>query len=249
MDALTNIGLLHIVYALCLLGIGFFCAKQFSLFVLKAASRLFSRHQVMVIQRLAFYGLFLVFFLSALHEVGLELTVLLGAAGIFTVALSFASQTAASNFISGLFLLFEHPFKLGDVIVIKDVQGTVEAIDLLSTKIKTADNTLVRIPNEIIMKSEVINASYFEIKKLSIQLNIDHRQSFGLVKLILLDIVTKATDVLTEPPPRVIISNLHVDSMQLSLELWTKTSLSSSVEEMLLVAIKLRFDKENILLR
>ena len=67
------------------------------------------------------------------------MSVLLGAAGVLTVAAGFAAQTSAANVISGLFLLGEHPFSIGDVIRFDKVLGTVVAVDLLSVKVCTLD--------------------------------------------------------------------------------------------------------------
>ena len=80
------------------------------------------------------------------------------AAGLLTVALGFAAQTSASNLISGLFLLGERPFVVGDVIrLASGITGEVVGIDLLSVKIRTFDNLLVRVPNETLLKSELTN--------------------------------------------------------------------------------------------
>ena len=70
----------------------------------------------------------------ALHQAGLNLSILLGAAGVLTVALGFASQTSASNLISGLFLMAEAPFQVGDVIRVGTTTGEVRSVDLLSVQ-------------------------------------------------------------------------------------------------------------------
>ena len=68
-----------------------------------------SRHHTVMLRRLVFYIVLAIFFVAALREAGFSLDVVLGAAGILTVAIGFASQTSASNMISGLFLLVEKP--------------------------------------------------------------------------------------------------------------------------------------------
>jgi len=94
-----------------------------------------------------------------LREWGFELNVLLGATGIATVALGFASQTVISNLVSGLFLLSEDVFQIGDIISIGGVQGEVISINSFSLTVKQADKTVVRIPNDMLLKNPVINLS------------------------------------------------------------------------------------------
>ena len=84
--------------------------------------------------------------MAVLGELGVKLTALLGAAGIVGIAVGFASQTSVSNIISGLFLISEKPFAIGDVIRIGTTTGIIQSIDLLSIKIRTFDNLFVRIP-------------------------------------------------------------------------------------------------------
>ena len=107
--------------------------------------------KVLIFSKLTAYLLNTVILLLALDFAGVELKVLLGAAGIFTVAIGFASQTSASNLISGLFLIAEKPFKKGDVITIGDKTGVVLTINLFSTRLRTLDNLLIRVPNETLM--------------------------------------------------------------------------------------------------
>jgi len=226
--------------------LGLILAQRVSTMAGNAVNKRFSRHHAMLIRRLIFYTLFLMFAFTALQQLGFKINVLLGAAGVFTVALSFASQTAASNFVSGVFLLFERPFKIGDTIEVKNFQGTVDAIDLLSTKIRTADNTLVRIPNEVIMKSEVVNTSFFKTIRISIAITVVYKSEVERVKAVLLALAKDCDDILTEPAAQVIVNNITDYALELKLMVWTKTSRATKVKNLLYELIKERFDQENI---
>ena len=110
------------------------------LLVASVASRLsrrltrerFSIHSQTLIRRLVFYGILVLFVASAMRELGFSLAVLMGAAGVLTVAIGFASQTTASNLISGLFLIGERSFEIGDIIKVGSTTGEVLSIDALS---------------------------------------------------------------------------------------------------------------------
>jgi hypothetical protein len=120
--------------AVLFLLVGFVLARVVSRLVQRLMVRRFSVHHAMVFRRLAFYLILALFVASALNELGFSLGVLLGAAGVLSVAIGFASQTSASNLISGLFLIGERPFGAGDVIKVGDTTGEVLSVDLLSVK-------------------------------------------------------------------------------------------------------------------
>lgn len=246
MEMLAAVDWKHICYSVLLIAVGIFVASRVSRMVDKAICKRFSKHQAMICRRLIFYSLFLVFLVSALQQMGFKMTVLLGAAGVFTVALSFASQTAASNLISGIFLLFESPFKVGDMIKIKDCLGTVDSIDLLSTKIKTPDNLLIRIPNETIMKSEILNMYYFKKRRMDLIIGISYDANVSKVKELLLNIASENKEVLKDPAPQAIIANFGDSSVDIKFMFWAKTMDAYRIGNAIKEVIKERFDSEGI---
>ena len=132
-------------------------------------------HESVLARRIVFYSLLAFVFTMVLHELGFHLGVLFGAAGVLTVAIGFASQTSASNLVSGIFLIAERAFVVGDTIQVGDHTGEILSIDLLSVKLRTLDNVLVRVPNEEIIKSRVKNLTHFPIRRtdMSVQVAID----------------------------------------------------------------------------
>jgi small-conductance mechanosensitive channel len=154
-------------------------------FASQAIRRLFrnsaSPHIAMVAQRGTYYLLLAIFVMWALYELGFSLGVLLGAAGILTVAVGFASQTSMSNLISGLFLIGEKPFEIGDLIKVDQTVGEVLSIDLLSIKLRTFDNTYVRIPNETIIKTQVSTLTKFPIRRVDLQLGVAYKEDIARV--------------------------------------------------------------------
>jgi small-conductance mechanosensitive channel len=236
----------HIAFAVMLLFFGYFFAKKISHLVGKVIESRFSKHHAMLSSRIVYYSLFMLFLVSALHEMGFKLTILLGTAGLFTVAISFASQTAASNLISGVFLLFERPFKVGDIISIKDIKGTVETIDWLSTKIKTSDNRLIRIPNEGLIKSEITNLSTYPQKRDEIVLRIEASHNVSTIKGLLRDICDDCAHILPKPATKILLSEM-IDSggVELKLLYWSRSDLAA-VRDEVLMAIKSNFERESI---
>lgn len=177
-------------------------------------------HRTLILRRITAYGIFALFSVSALHQLGIELSVLLGAAGILTVALGFASQTAASNVVSGLFLLGERPFEVGETIRLADTTGEVLSIDLLSIQLRTFDNLLVRVPNESVMKSAVTNFTRFPIRRFDLKLFVDPNVDLDDLDAVLLS-AARAPLVLAEPEPIVILLGFTESGLEVQLSAWT----------------------------
>lgn len=234
-----------IIGALVLLT-GYLIAQLVTTAFVKTMSQRLTAHQLLVWRRGIFYFLLGLFSMSALHEMGFKLSVLLGAAGIFTVAIGFASQTSASNLISGLFLIGEGSFMVGDTIEVNGTIGEVLSIDLLSIKLRTADNIYVRIPNEQLIKSEVSNLTRFAIRRVPIMVNISYQQDIGKVRQVLLTIADKNPLVLDEPKPQVVVQDLASSSINLMFNIWTRKENFLDVKDTIQESIKNAFDEHNI---
>jgi small-conductance mechanosensitive channel len=171
---------------------------------------------------------------AALEQLGLDLSVLVGAAGIVTVAVGFASQTSASNVISGLFLMLERSIDIGDAIIVGGVAGEVVGIGLLSVKLRTFDNRQVRIPNEILMKSQITNLSRFPIRRIDHTLVLGHGADLEAVERIMLDAAEAEPRVLQEPVPRFHISSIDEVGVRVVLRGWSRRETLEDVRTALI---------------
>ncbi|ONF42782.1 mechanosensitive ion channel protein [Marinobacter lutaoensis] len=205
-----------------------------------------SRHQSAMIRRLVFYLVFLLFAMAALREAGFSLDVVLGAAGILTVAVGFASQTSASNMISGLFLLMEKPFQIGDFIEVDATIGEVVGIDLLSVKLRTPDNLYVRIPNETLIKTQVVNRSRFPIRRLDLTVGIAYAEDVERVEALLLQLAERDAICLEEPRPFVLVTDFGPSSVDLQFSYWVPKDKVLEGRSAMMVAIKKALDQEGI---
>jgi len=236
----------HLAFAVLLILLGFLIAKKLANVTEKYTKKRFSNHHASLMKRFVFYVVLIIFLISALQQLGFKLTVLIGAAGVLTVAVGFASQTAASNLISGIFLLFERPFSVDDFIEIKNFSGTVVAIDLLSTKLKTLDNRLVRVPNETMIKSEVINYNAFKTRRIDLIIDISYDSDIDKARTLILDIAAQSTNILEDPAPNVWINTFADSSIELKLMAWVETKNFGSTTSALQESIKLQFDQNDI---
>ncbi len=246
LNLITSAKVISIGIGFCLILVGYFAAKRLSNLIERSFRERFSRHHLSLLRSAVFYLTFVIFAIFGLQQMGFNLSVLLGAAGVFTVALSFASQTAASNLISGIFMLFEQPFKMGDNIEVKGISGIVESIGLLSTKLKTSDNKLIRIPNEALMKSEITNLSYFQTRRIDLIVGVAYSNDIDTIKQILLTAAHGCKKALQEPAPAVAIHSFTNSAVELKFMVWSSTKNLSQVQNYLQEHIKQGFDKEHI---
>lgn len=186
----------------------------------RVAARRGSAQGQMLTKRFVFYGVMGVALFKMLDTLGVEVGVLLGAAGILTVALGFASQTSASNLISGLFLLGERPFSVGDMIQIGGRTGMVLSVDLLSVKLRTFDNLFVRVPNETLIKSEIVNLSRNPIRRIDVELRLHYGEDLDQVRTILRELAEEDPDVLEEPEPVFWVDKLGDSAIHVRFLVW-----------------------------
>lgn len=226
-----------IVRAVVFLVLGVVLARLAALGVRRALTHRFDSHQVMIARRVVFYGILAVAVGSALHQLGFQLGVLLGAAGVFSVAIAFASQTSASNLISGLFLVGERPFSVGDIIRVGATTGEVLSIDLLSVKLRTFDNIFVRLPNETLIKTEVATLTRFAIRRIDTTLAIAHHQDIERTREVMLAVADREPLCLEEPEPLFLVTGFGESGVNLQFSIWTQRDNLLEVRNRLHIAL------------
>jgi small-conductance mechanosensitive channel len=232
--------------AVVLLALGLVLAPLASRLLGRLAARRFSVHHLQLGRRVIFYGVMGLFLASALRELGFSLAVLMGAAGVLTVAIGFASQTSASNLISGLFLIGERPFEVGDVINVGATTGEVLSIDALSVKLRTFDNLYVRIPNESLIKSEVTTLTRFPIRRLDLTFGVAYKEDIDRVRDVLMEVAEKNRLCLDEPGPLFIFLGFGDSALEIQFSLWAKRENFLALRNAVTAEIKAAFDAVGI---
>ena len=243
---MDKLHIFDITKATIILIFGYFLAKIASTAVARFNIANMSAHGQVQLKRAVFYVIFILMFISALRELGFDLSVMLGAAGILSVAVGFASQTSASNLISGIFLMLERPFSIGDVIRVEATTGEVISIDLLSVKLRTFENLFVRIPNESMIKTQVTTLTKFPIRRADLQVGIAYKEDIERVKEILLQIANKSPLCLDEPAPLFIVLGFGTSSVDIQFSVWSKRENFLTVKNTVYQEIKKAFDAQGI---
>lgn len=193
--------------------------------------------RALVFGRASSWAVFFLGLTAVFQELGFKLSVLLGAAGVLSVAIGFASQTTLSNLISGFFLFGERPFRVGDSIEVDGLSGEVLSIDVMATSLRTLDNRFVRIPNELLIKTKVVNQTRFPIRRLDVSFRVSPRDDFGPLRTRILDLVDRHPLCLAEPPPIVVVSELAMDSIAVQVSVWSETRAVAQLRAELLAEL------------
>jgi small-conductance mechanosensitive channel len=238
--------ILELVRASLLVVAGLVAAKLIAAGLTRTIGRHFGAHHQALLRRVSYWAVMALFLMAALHQLGFDLGVLLGAAGILSVAVGFASQTSASNLISGLFLLAERPFSVGDIIRVGDTTGEVIAIDLLSVKIRTFDNLFVRIPNESLIQSQVTTLTKFPIRRIDLKIGVAYKEEMAHVREVLVAVAEKNPLCLEEPPPMFIFLGYGDSALEMQFSVWGKRENFIPLRNAILEEIKVAFDAAGI---
>ncbi len=238
--------LLSLIRAAILLGAGVLIASLAGRLSMRSFRQRLSPQMLQLLKRIVFYGIFGLFLAAALSELGFSIAVIMGAAGVLTVAIGFASQTTASNLISGLFLIGEHSFEIGDVIKVGDTIGEVLSIDALSVKLRTFDNLFVRIPNESLIKSEVTTLTRFPIRRLDLKLGVAYKEDINHVRDVLLAVADANILCLDEPAPLFIFTGFGDSALEIQFSVWAKRENFLALRNGVTADIKAAFDAAGI---
>lgn len=219
--------------------------------ILKALSKKFLLKKMSIqtqhiIKKAIDYSAFVTIVLTAFHRLGINVSGLLGAAGIAGIAIGFAAQTSVSNVISGLFVITERAFKIGDIIEISGIIGTVQSIDLLSVALKTFDSQYVRVPNETIIKANLINYSHFPLRRIKTELSVPYGIDLRRVETILIDTAKKSRFIVDDPAPSVLWTAFASSGISCALLAWTSVQDYGSARNSIFIDIDERLKAEGI---
>lgn len=202
--------------------------------------------QNMVIRRLGSVLLLIIAVAWALSELGMNLGVVLGTAGVVTVAVGFAAQNSVSNLISGLFLMAERPFSVGDIIRVGDTTGEVLSIDSMSVKLRTFDNLLVRIPNETMLKANVINMTHFPIRRYDMKIGVAYKEDIARVRQVLFEVAHENPLCLEDPRPLLIFQEYGDFALELQFSVWASRDNYLELGNSMREQVKRAFDEHGI---
>jgi small-conductance mechanosensitive channel len=241
------VGLLpRLGFAVAMLVIGSLVAIAIMNVVRRVVSARIGPQHADVIRKITGYVLFTLVGIGVLHQLGVNLSALMGAAGILTVALGFASKTSASNIISGLFLLGERPFVVGDTLNVGGTIGEVVSINLLSVTLRTYDNLAVRVPNETLLQSSITNITHYPIRRYDVLIGVDYSEDLKHVETVLRGVAVANPVCMDEPQPTFICLGFGDSAVNVQFSVWAAQDNFKTLRNTIHGDIKNAFDAEGI---
>ncbi len=232
------------VVAIVLLLVGLWATSV----ITKTAKKIMLRRKVELtlsnfIGNLIFWTLRVVLFVTVISKLGIETSsfvAILGAAGL---AIGLSLQGSLSNFAGGILIVLFKPFKLGDTIETQGETGKVSEILLFSTKLITATNQVIYIPNAILSNGKIKNYSQLGVRRTDIVLKTSYQSDFNEIKNSLIHFTANHESILQEPKPEVLINELSETSIVFTVKVWTKnkdfTQVNSDILEFSKSLVKL----------
>ncbi|MGE0192059.1 MAG: mechanosensitive ion channel family protein [Planctomycetota bacterium] len=180
------------------------------------------RYAVLTILR---YVIWVVTAMMLLEVLGIDTSALAVFAGAFGVGLAFGLQDIFANFFSGLIMLLERPVRIGDTVEVGGTSGTVEAIRLRGTKIRTLDQTTVTIPNREMIGERLTNLSYdMPTARIVVNVGVGYGSDMRVVAETLLDVARRDGRILQDPEPHARLMGFGESSVDWVLRCWTGAS-------------------------
>ncbi|WP_233903308.1 mechanosensitive ion channel family protein [Stieleria maiorica] len=189
---------------------------------------------------------FVIGFAVALTALEIDITPIVAAIGATGLVVGLALQGTLSNFASGLMILINRPFDVGNVVTAGGITGTVDKMNLISTTFRTFDNQTIHVPNNSIWNNVITNITANENRRVDMEFGIGYGDDFEKAEQIILEVVKSHDLVLDDPAPVVVTHALADSSVNIVCRPWAKTSDWWQVKTDITRAVKQRFDEAGI---
>jgi len=166
------------------------------------------------------YAVFTVGVVSALGQLGVNTASLLTSLGVAGLTLGFAARDTLSNLISGLFIFWDRPFVVGDLIELSGQYGRVKEITMRSTRVVTNDGRMLAIPNSQIVNSMVASYTNFPNLRIEIPFTVAVDEDLHRIRELLLELVIDDERFLTKPAPDVVVTQLNDYNVAMEFRVW-----------------------------
>ncbi|HBR84229.1 MAG TPA: mechanosensitive ion channel protein [Erythrobacter sp.] len=240
--------MMDIAGAFAVLIIGLVLAGIISRWVERAMTRS-SRFELTVANFLSSvvkYALWALVLVTVLAQFGVETTSILAALGGMALAVGLALQGTLSNVASGVMILVQKPFKVGEAISAGAVTGTVQQIGLFTTELKQFDGLFVMVPNSELWNQAIVNFTRHATRRLELVVGIGYGDSMDQARRELLALAEADDRVLDDPAPVTFVNSLDDSSVGIGMRVWCKTPDYLGLSWDLTEAAKARFDETGI---
>lgn len=250
--AINNALLMKIVKSILIILGALIVSRIFAKYIVKHAKKLKIEEKILKpLKNLISFIIAIAAIFLLLETWGMEgsLTGLLASAGFAGIVIGFATKDIIGNFISGLILLFDRKFNVGDVVEIAGISGKVENISIRTTTIMTWDGELVVVPNSKIVNEIIKNKSLYKpLIRLKLPVGVAYESDMEKVIKVCNEVMEKMEEIEKEPAPQVVFEKFGDSSINFELRFWVDMSKVSppKVKTKLSIELKKAFKRRKI---
>jgi len=198
------------------------------------------------LENITFYGILGAGAAAALAPFGVSITSLLVAGGFAGIVVGLASQQAFSNIISGLFLLIEQPLRVGDPVQVGDVGGVVTDINIFSTRIRTWDGYIVRIPNSSLYTGNITNYARTSARRVEVQIGISYKSDIEKAIQAIIDYMNRHPYCLVNPAPEAFVTEYADSAIVITARCWAPSQVWFTTKTQITTGLKKALDQAGI---
>lgn len=201
----------------------------------------------LLLSRLLTWAVVITGILTALQRF-FDITAFLAGLGIAGFTIGFALQDVMKNFVSGIILLIQQPFNVGDDIEVSDYGGSVLAINIRTTEMRTWDGRIVIIPNADILSNAITNYTRAERRRVNVAVGVAYGTNLDLARKTILDTIKDIPGYIPDPAPTVVSDNFGDSAINLTTYFWVDTANTGLLDatDNAVRQIKAAFDKMGI---
>jgi small conductance mechanosensitive channel len=246
--ALFMAGAPRLLTALVIFVLSLYVARLLSKFVERVLQkRRAPAGVVQLLGQLALWSIIVAGTITALQQF-FQVTAFLAGLGILGFTIGFALQDIMKNFASGVILLLQQPFHVGETIGVKGFDGTVLAIDLRATEMKAADGRVVILPNAEVLANPIVNYSRANERRVDFTLNLSHACEPRTVRQIVLEAIENVEGYVERPEPVIVFNSITDHALELSVNFWIDVTKNDPLhaKDTVLLNIKAEFNERGI---
>ena len=231
-----------VIVALLILSIGLLLAKFISRFT---TDRILLRTKLdesdrAIFDRILYILMLVLIVLFALHTVNIPLTALTFLGGAFAIGVGFGTQNLLNNFISGFIIMLERPVKIGDTIEFESTIGAIEEIGIRCTKIRTAGNVHILVPNSSLLEKNIVNWTLSDqVIRCQVRVGVAYGSEVREVSKLLYQAVAEHGKILKKPEPIVIFNDFGDNALIFDVYYWIR--LGDNRMEKMIIESDVRF--------
>jgi small-conductance mechanosensitive channel len=175
-----------------------------------------------ILARFVSLAIYVVGLMIGLQAAGVNLNALAILGGTLGIGVGFGLQSIVANWVAGLVLLVEQPFRIGDRIDVGGTAGVVGRVGVRSTWVRTYDNEVIIVPNSDFTTHQVTNWTVNDDRvRLAIGVVVAHQSDAEKVAALMLEVAREHSGALTDPPPEALLNDIGQNSLSFSLRFWT----------------------------